>query len=223
MNKKILITAATEREINCLDLPASGTDKLASTGTVLTRLVSGIGPVATVFSIMDYLSGNTLPDVIINIGIAGSYKSRYGPGAIVIPASDSFADLGVHGAEGFIPVSRAGLIDQCDKYTPSGKYYPDQDIDNLISDSLPRANAITVSATTGTDEMRELLLAALNPDIETMEGAAVYYLCERKNIPCIAFRAVSNMVGPRDRSLWKIDTALERLAEELGKFLKKLA
>lgn len=222
MNKKILITAATDREMTCLDLPAAGADKFLSAGTVLTRMVSGVGPVASVFSIMDYLSVNTSPDLIINIGIAGSYRNIYSPGSIVIPASDSFADLGVYENGGFIPADMAGLIDPGDEHTPSGKYFPDRYIDNLISLRLPRVNAITVSTATGSDEMKESLLNAFNPDIETMEGAAVYYLCTKKEIPCIAFRAVSNMVGPRDRSLWKIDYALEQLAEVLGKSLNKL-
>lgn len=222
MSKEILITAATEREMTCLDLPAAGADKLLSDGTALTRMVSGVGPVASVFSIMDYLSGNASPDLIINIGIAGSYRNIYSPGSIVIPASDSFADLGIYGSGGFIPADRAGLIDPGDEHTPSGRYFPDRYIDNLISHSLPRVNAITVSTATGSEEMKESILDAFNPDIETMEGAAVYYLCTRKEIPCIAFRAISNMVGQRDRSLWEIDYALEQLAEVLGKSLIKL-
>ena len=55
-----------------------------------------------------------------------------------------------------------------------------------------------------------------HPDIETMEGAAFFYVCSREKIPFMALRAVSNIVEPRDREKWNIELALANLSVKLN-------
>jgi len=45
-----------------------------------------------------------------------------------------------------------------------------------------------------------------------MEGAAVARVAAAFGIDWLEVRAVSNLVGPRDRAAWRITEALERLA-----------
>ena len=208
MSRTVLITTATHREIKALDKLAAGMP-----GT-LSTLVTGIGPVATVYAIMNYLASNGKPDLVINIGIAGSYNEQLPPGSVVVPLSDRFADLGVASGRQFIPISRAG-IDISDNYTPSGEYYADSDLAGRMSAGIRPVRAVTLSTTTGSSEVRNMISAEFKADIESMEGAAVYYVCNMEKIPCLGLRAVSNMVGPRDRSSWKVEMALEKLSEAL--------
>ena len=63
---------------------------------------------------------------------------------------------------------------------------------------------------------------SVGPLIESMEGAAVFYVCNWLGIPCYQVRAVSNFVEPRDSSKWNIPLALENLKEALLNVLKKL-
>jgi futalosine hydrolase len=58
-----------------------------------------------------------------------------------------------------------------------------------------------------------------HPDIETMEGAAFFYICSRENIPFLSLGSVSNRVGPRSKEKWNIRLALDNLSEELKKVL----
>lgn len=208
MSRTILITAATNREIKA---PVALAGRFPGR---LNSLVTGIGPVATVYALMAYMAAHGKPSLVINIGIAGSYSEKLPPGSVVVPLSDRFADLGVSSGRKFIPLSRAG-IDASDNYTPGGEYYADSYLAGKLSADISPARAVTVSTATGSSEVRNMIIKEFKADIESMEGAAAYYVCNREKIPCIGLRAVSNMVGPRDRSSWKVDMALARLTEAL--------
>jgi len=231
MGNTVLITAATVKEMDCFDIHTAvepqnktkGRSKETAGLYTIARLVGGIGPVATVYSLMDYLAQNDRPRLIINIGIAGSFRTSCPPGTVVVPLSDSFADLGVGGGAKFIPVAKSGITERGDELTPSGSYTAHKEIIKELADDYPLVRAITVNTASGSHESAEALISEFNPDIESMEGAAVYYVCNKKDIPCIAFRAVSNMVGPRDRSLWNISLALDKLGASVNHYLKNLS
>lgn len=53
-------------------------------------------------------------------------------------------------------------------------------------------------------------------DVENMEGAALYALCEEFGAECAQVRAISNYVG-EGREDWDIPLALDRLAQTLQK------
>jgi futalosine hydrolase len=57
----------------------------------------------------------------------------------------------------------------------------------------------------------ENLIKRLDPEIESMEGAAVFYCCEKMSIPAIQVRAISNYVEPRNKDNWKIGLAVKNL------------
>ncbi|MDB4583087.1 hypothetical protein N9164_08040, partial [Draconibacterium sp.] len=57
---------------------------------------------------------------------------------------------------------------------------------------------------------------------ESMEGAAVFYVCNWLGVSCYQIRAISNFVEPRDSSKWNIPLALENLKEAILVVLKKL-
>ena len=52
-----------------------------------------------------------------------------------------------------------------------------------------------------------------------MECAALHYVCLQQNVPFLQIRSVSNEVGERDKSKWKIKEAVENLNNELIKIL----
>jgi len=61
-----------------------------------------------------------------------------------------------------------------------------------------------------------------HPDIETMEGAAFFYVCAMERVPCLQLRAISNRVERRNRGAWKIDLALANLSLGVHSFLDHL-
>jgi futalosine hydrolase len=87
---------------------------------------------------------------------------------------------------------------------------------------LKPVDAITVNMATGSDTTRQRLIEKYDPDIETMEGAAFFYICAMENIPFIALRSVSNKVEIRNTYKWNIPVALENLAIKLDEVFKIL-
>ena len=75
---------------------------------------------------------------------------------------------------------------------------------------------ITLSAITGTAERaRELETLFPGALCENMEGAAVAHVATRYGVPLVEIRAMSNMAGPRQRHLWKIQEACQILRSYL--------
>jgi len=72
------------------------------------------------------------------------------------------------------------------------------------------------------EETINQIIKRLNPDIETMEGAACMIACKNMGVPCIQIRSISNYIEERNKSNWKIDFAIENLNSELNKFIKIL-
>ncbi|HXB92561.1 MAG TPA: hypothetical protein VNU72_09740, partial [Puia sp.] len=74
-----------------------------------------------------------------------------------------------------------------------------------------------------TDPLRmEWYRRQYDPTVESMEGAALHFVCLLEKVPFLQLRSVSNDVGTRDKSKWDIKKAVARLNEELIGLLKKL-
>lgn len=216
MALKLLITAATKTEID----PLSGFEY---PGIKIDRLVSGVGGISTVWSIMNYLSENTAPDAALNIGIAGSFNKLYPVNSIVVPETDRFADLGIEGAIGFSTIFEAGLEDPFKSPYRDGVLHADRDLISILDISYPLVNGVTVNSASGSELTIARLVSLFNPDIETMEVAAFYYTCIRQNIPGMSVRSISNMVEPRDRSKWDIPNSISLLGIAVKSIIAKIA
>ena len=85
------------------------------------------------------------------------------------------------------------------------------------------ACAVTVQTVSGLPEKTKQLIKGFMPQIESMEGAAFFYVCILEDLPFIELRSVSNEVGERDRSKWNITLALDSLNKANKKLLEALA
>ncbi|MCL2328339.1 MAG: futalosine hydrolase [Bacteroidetes bacterium] len=178
-------------------------------------LISGVGAYATQYSLHEYCVRNS-PDIIINAGIAGSFSENYEIGQVLSVNRDCFADVGVQNETDFQSIFDMNLANP--QQAPFVSSWLPIECAQL-SHSLPQVSAITVNSITATGTQRNVWLKKYNPAIETMEGAAVHYVALQQNIPCLHLRAISNMVGERNKSKWNIPFALGNLYEELGKVL----
>lgn len=191
-------------------------------GSELDLLITGIGPVATAWALTKWFSEHRKPDLAINAGIAGSFLDSTGPGQVVMPVTDCFADAGVETENGFMSLFGAGLENK-DKFPfTDGRIVSRNRFADFTSTLIKPVNAISVNTATGSESTKQKLAARYNPEIETMEGASFFYICSLEKVPFIAVRSVSNMVGPRDRSRWEIPLALENLTFSLDNILAEL-
>jgi futalosine hydrolase len=222
MPLKIVLVAATSSEADTLkNVP--GIQVISGTylyeGNVITPLITGVGSVATAWAMTKFISSGSETDLAINIGIAGSFRDDIPVGEVVVPVSDCFADAGIGTATGFLTLAEAGLVDPDAFPFKSGKLVSENRFVTAAARLFRPVNAITVNTSTGSQSDIKKISERYHNDIETMEGAAFFYVCSREEIPFLALRAVSNRVEPRNRDKWNIPLALENLSEKLGELL----
>jgi futalosine hydrolase len=84
-----------------------------------------------------------------------------------------------------------------------------------IAGSLPKVKGITTNISHGRDSTINKIKNQFSASVESMEGAAVFYVCRYLGVPCIQIRAISNRVAPRENAGWNIPLALENLKDRL--------
>ena len=157
------------------------------------------------------------PDMAINAGIAGSFSDEIPLGTVVRVSEDNFADLGAEDGKNFLSMDDLGF--------DSSKVEDEKSL-HLFSEifsSVPSVRAISVNRVHGDDESIRAVQKRLQPDIETMEGAAFTKICVEEGIPQLQIRAVSNKVERRNRAAWNIPLAVQNLNEFLISFLHRLS
>jgi futalosine hydrolase len=229
---RILLAAATEAELGPLisDFGFSISDfekkkhlkifpdKFEIENPKSEILITGVGMVATAFSLGKHLADNKY-DLVLNLGIAGSFDRSIGIGELVEVTKDTLAELGAEDDQAFLTIGDLGFGE--DTFYPSTKL---ADLYNLFNNfNLKTANAITVNTVHGSEASIEKVGARLNPQLESMEGAAFFYACGQMNVPCIQIRAVSNYVEKRNRDNWNIGLAVKNLNTFAVEFLKPYA
>jgi futalosine hydrolase len=223
--ENILITAATEMEMKCLEnIPGM----MMTDGVMLfedckvERLITGLGSVSLVWSVMNWLKTNSKPDISLNIGIAGSFNKKYVVGDVVVPVSDCFADLGFETIESYRTVWESGLSDPDGYPFSKGELFCNSGLSKQAHGLFHLVRGITVNTVSGSEPTINSLKLKFDPDIETMEGASFYYVCNQEKIPALGLRSISNPVEPRNRDSWNVELALENLSSGLGKLLTQL-
>lgn len=207
---KVLLVSATEAEIAPF-LESAGKNGVPEiTGHRVTTLITGVGMVATAFRMGMHLSRNSY-DLAINTGIAGAFDRNLQIGQVTAVAEDCFAELGAEDGEEFLPIDRLGFGESRILATKPDKL-PD----------LPQVKAITVSRVHGNETTIFKTMSRLQPQVESMEGAAFFYACTQVNLPSVQLRAVSNYVERRNRSGWDIPLAIGNLNAALLTYLQEL-
>ena len=206
---QILLIAATAPEIEPFTVVDERTDVL----------ITGVGIPSAIYHLqkriqqMDY-------DFIIQAGIAGSFHSKIVLGQTVLVKQDCFADLGIEEKEIYTPVFNTAFADK-DEFPFTDGWLMNTD-DDLKYSNLSKAKGITVNKVSDSELQKKQFLQTFNADIETMEGAALHYVCLQEHIPFLQIRSISNQVGERDKTKWKTKEAIENLNEELSILINRL-
>lgn len=144
---------------------------------------------------------------VLSAGIAGGFPGRAGIGATVIGVRSIAADLGAESGDGFLPIERLGF--------GSSVLAADEGLLEMLSAGLPQAVAgdvLTLATVTGTAATAARLAAAHPAAVaEAMEGFGVACAAAAAGMPFAELRTVSNAIGPRDRSAWRLADALATL------------
>ncbi|GAC1306849.1 MAG: futalosine hydrolase [Mucilaginibacter sp.] len=215
---RVLVVAATEEEVRSLksEVGSQTQDSRLKTQD-LELLITGVGMTATAFALGRHLATNQY-DLAINLGIAGSFDRSFALGDVVEITEDTFAELGAEDGDEFLSIEKLGF--------GTNTYQSTAELSNYYKASsnlnLKQAAAITVNTVSGNEVSIEKITKRLNPQLESMEGAAFFYACREMNLPCLQIRAVSNYVEKRNRDNWKIGLAIKNLNTFAADFFKEL-
>ncbi len=181
-------------------------------------LLTGVGMVATA-----YWVGRTIAskgyDVAINAGICGSFDRQLPIGEVVNVVEDSFPEMGTEDGEYFLSLIDLDLLGRDEFPFTNGVLENKVSYNHPMLDSLRKVKGITVNRVHGQAHSIGKLLETIQPDVETMEGAAFLYACQSIGLKCLQLRSVSNYVETRNRTAWNIPLAIRNLNQTLTELL----
>ncbi len=174
-------------------------------------LAGGVGQVSAAVTTAKVLAA-TGYSLVVCAGIGGGFPGRAEVGSLVVANEIVAADLGVETPEGFSSLDELGF--------GSTRVQVNFVLVKRVTGALLEAKlpvnigpVLTVSTVTGTAESAAELAARVEgATAEGMEGYGVALAARESGLPVLEIRAISNMVGPRDRSAWQIKEALDILA-----------
>jgi len=182
--------------------------------------VTGVGLVATTYAVTKALHRHSY-DFVLQAGVSGSFDTTIDLGQLVLVQSEQFGDLGAEDHENYLDIFDMGLLQ------PEAYPFTDGKLDTPLHEipfpfKLLTVSGISVNTVSGhaaTIAMRDHKFGA---QVESMEGAALHYVCLQEHVPFAQIRAISNYVEPRDKSKWKMKEAIIALNKWLIDFSASL-
>lgn len=172
--------------------------------------VSGPGIPFKVLGLSQALS-HSKTDYLLHLGIAGAYQDVAMPGEVVEIIRDQFNDIGAVDQDGsFLSMFDLGLWDE--NHTMwSGRAFENERRLNKVA--IKKVEGSTVNTIPGSPVTLASYRQRGNYDVETMEGAAIFLVARAYDLPFSVLCGISNYIGLRDRSAWKIDLAVEAVCQ----------
>ena len=230
---KLLLTAATSAEIQqTLDFLALqgelgignwelGDRTLRLGNWDIKVCITGVGLMAATFKLTKALLADKY-DFVLQGGIAGTFEREAELGKVFAIGSETLGDLGAEDHDKFIDIFELGFEDRNKPPFTDGKLVnPLTNIPFKID--LPVVDSMTIHTVSGSAPTIAARRARHSVAMESMEGAALHYVCLQLDVPFLQVRATSNYITPRDRSSWQIGKAVGTLNRQLFEYLQLLS
>ena len=213
-----LVIAATVMEISPFLEYYRGNNQL-SANLQVDILITGIGLTSTTYSLTKQLNIKR-PDVVIQAGIGGCFDKSIQLGSVFAVKQDTFADMGVKESGKIKTLFDLGLVPE--NQSPFSKGWLVNKSDFLKKVTLKKVKAVSVNEITTAKKKIALYKDKFDPVVESMEGAALHYVCLMEKIPFLQIRSISNYIGERNKKKWKMKDSILNLNNELIRLLEKL-
>ena len=212
----VLLVAATAKEIAAfLDHYRKEDDQQET-----DILVTGIGLTAATYALVKQI-GLKKPDLIIQAGIAGCFDGKITLGTVVGVGQDTIADQMVIENKQLKTMFDLGLAKPNEHPFHTG-WLKNPYKDLLKKTKLKIVNGISVNNISADKKIIGLYQTKFNATVESMEGAALHYVCLMEKIPFVQIRSISNYIVERNKKKWKINEAITNLNKELVRFTTNL-
>lgn len=204
----IVTSVQAEYEAVCAGLAKPGSTR----SSALDVYVVGVGPVAAAAGTARLLAlaetAGRPYRAVLSAGVAGGFAGRAAVGCTVLGVRAIAPDLGAQSPSGFLSLDELGL--------GTTVLPADTVLLTVLAARLPtaiRGDVLTVCMATGSTRTAEVL-ARRHPAAvaEAMEGYGVAWACAMAEVPFVELRTISNTIGPRDTSSWRLDDALRALS-----------
>lgn len=224
----ILFCAAEQEELDCALVALRAYESRIADKVRVDSLLTGIGTTSCCYNLTKKIleeqnNGNPVT-LVVNIGLAGSYNTdKFPVGSVALVKSEHHGDLGFMTKDGFKSLFSAKSLNANLFPYKNGELEMTSlpEFFQEIFKDMPAARGITTQTVTGEDGVTAENKARY--DIESMEGAGVFYVCLCEHVKFVELRAISNPVGQSDSSQWEIGKALEALENVCRMFFKKIA
>jgi len=210
MGKNILVVAATAKEIS----PFIEFTRTGSFNNV-DILITGIGLMASTFHLARQFALKKY-DLAIQAGVAGSFDLKIPLGAVVAVKQDAIADQSVIELQKLKTLFDLKLVPQ-DQYPYKEGWLINPNKDVLKKIKLKIVKGISVNQISTSKQMIKFYRKVFNPVTESMEGAALHYVCLMENVPFVQIRSISNYIGERNKKKWDMNESIYNLNEALIK------
>ena len=209
MPMRILLAAATTFEVRTVV-------ERFSVETVIT----GVGLVSTTYHLQKALSISQ-PDLVIQAGIGGCFDTDRPLGTLVAVKEEVIGDQGVEEQGRFRDLFELSFADpDLAPYTNARLVNPHLDKFNLMR--WPEVSGLSVNEVSTRQDRIVHWNTTYRPTVESMEGAALHFVCGMEGVPFIQVRALSNYIGERDKHKWDITGAIKNLNDGVGSLIQKL-
>jgi futalosine hydrolase len=214
----ILLAAATPIEIKPF------LQYIKENDSVLTKhevdvLVTGIGLTASTYSILKQVSIKR-PDMVIQAGVGGCFDTTVPLGSVVAVKQEAIADQSVIELNKLKTLFDLNLV-PLDQF-PFHKGWLINKNEVLKKVRLKKVNGISVNEITTSKQKVRFYQETFQPVVESMEGAALHYVCLLEKVPFIQLRAVSNYIAERNKKNWDMKSSIINLNKELIRLLDRL-
>ncbi len=225
---KILLVSATSLEIKPLIQSLGEGERLNSKavryhhrGHKIDVLTTGVGMMATAFWLGDAFA-RAHYDIAINAGVCGAFDRSLDVAQVVQVTRDEFPEMGAEDGENFLSLIDLDLLEDDDFPFSSGVIeHPEPMTDGPLA-KLTQVRAVTVNKVHGNEVTIEETERRVQPQVESMEGAAFMYACRVGRLNFTQIRSVSNYVERRNRDNWELKRAVEALNDTLIAYLNQL-
>lgn len=197
MGKNILVAAATAKEI----LPFIESTR-GGNFTNIDILITGIGLTASTYHLSKQISLKKY-DLVIQAGVAGSFDMKIPLCEVVAVKQDTIADQSVIELEKLKTLFDLKLVPQ-DQHPYKKGWLINPNTDILKKTKLKVVKGISVNQISTSKQMIKFYRDEFDPVTESMEGAALHYVCLMENIPFLQIRSISNYIGERNKKKWNM-------------------
>jgi futalosine hydrolase len=185
--------------------------RAGSDPSLVTVETVGVGPAAAAVETTRLLiraaADGSPYRAVLSAGVGGGFPGQAETGATVVGTRSIAADLGAESPDGFLPVEELGFGMSVVEADPA--------LLRSLASALPGSvvgDILTLSTVTGTAETaRALARRYPAAAAEAMEGFGVATAAAAAGVPFAELRTISNSIGRRDRSAWRIGSALAAL------------